>query len=169
MNTDILFIVVAIFIVLLFSLIFSAIKKKSDYFYAKRPIMTHNELDFFHRLVRANEKGYVFPQVAMSSLISPVSKNRKSRMAAFNKISRKRVDYAIYTDKLELLCIVELDDRTHNAARDSQRDSMLESSGIQTIRWHSKKKPDVSTIKSRFEQLKNEGNSGSFESQKAAH
>jgi len=169
MKTEMLFIIAAVFIAVLFSLIISILKKSNFNKYTKRPIMTNNELDFFHRLVRANEDGYVFPQVAMSSLILPVSKNRKDRMAAFNKISRKRVDYAIYTDKLELLCVVELDDRAHNAARDSQRDSMLESSGIQTIRWHSKKKPDVSTIKSRFEQLKNEGNPDGFESQKAAH
>jgi len=154
MNRETLFFISILLIAFLFSLIIAKLKKTSLYKYVKRAIMANNELDFFHKLIRANEGGYVFPQVAMSSLIAPASKNRKNRMAAFNKISRKRVDYAIYTDKLELLCVVELDDRTHNVARDMQRDSMLESAGIYTIRWNSRKKPDVASIREKFDQLK---------------
>jgi len=121
--------------------------------YALRSILSANEADFFHRLIRANGNGYVFPQVAMSALLEPETKDRKARAAAFNRIARKRVDYAIYTDKLELLCVVELDDRTHKASRDAERDIMLANAGIQTIRWQSKNKPDVAEIRAQFEQL----------------
>jgi len=121
--------------------------------YALRSILSANEADFFHRLVRANDTGYVFPQVAMSALMEPATKDRKARAAGLNRIARKRVDYAIYTDKLELLCVVELDDRTHKASRDAERDVMLANAGIQTIRWQSKSKPDVAEIRAQFEQL----------------
>jgi len=121
--------------------------------YLSRNIMTMNEADFFHRLISANSAGYVFPQVSMSALIEPKTKEQKARFSAFRRISQKRVDYAIYTEKLELLCVVELDDRTHNASRDAERDAMLASAGIKTIRWQSKKKPDIAEIRAQFEQL----------------
>jgi len=150
--------VIVLIVISLLAFVISKLAGKQQFAYIKHSIMTANELDFFYRLVNANEGGYVFPQVAMSALISPASKNRKNRISAFNKISRKRVDYAIYTNKLELLCIVELDDRTHNPARDVQRDAMFSSAGIHTIRWHSKKKPDVTTIREKFDQLRTEIN-----------
>ncbi|MEX3967803.1 DUF2726 domain-containing protein [Paraburkholderia sp. EG286B] len=40
----------------------------------------------------------------------------KASLADFRLISQKRVDFAVYTAGLELLAVVELDDRTHNRA-----------------------------------------------------
>lgn len=124
------------------------------YRYAPQQIMTGNELEFFKRLVRANPQGYVFPQVAMSALIAPTIKNHRARLTAFRRISQKRVDYAIYTDKLELICVVELDDRTHNARKDAERDSFLGSAGITTLRWQSTFKPSEPDIRRAFESLR---------------
>jgi len=129
-------------------------KQKSAENYTLRAILTANEADFFHRLTRANSDGYVFPQVALSALLEPASKDRKVRTAAFNRIARKRVDYAVYTDKLQLLCVVELDDRTHKAAHDAERDAMLASAGIKTLRWQSKNKPDMAEIRAQFDKLR---------------
>jgi len=123
--------------------------------YVRRAVLSANEADFFYRLIRANGDGYVFAQVALSALIEPATKEKKARASAFNRIARKRVDYAIYTDKLELLCVVELDDRTHKASRDAERDAMLASAGIQTVRWQSKSKPDVADIRAQFDKLRN--------------
>jgi len=127
-------------------------KTASDY--ALRPTLSANEADFFYRLVRANGEGYVFAQVAMSALIEPATKDRKARASAFNRIARKRVDYAVYTDAMKLLCVVELDDRTHKTSRDAERDAMLASAGIQTVRWQSKSKPDVADIRAQFDKLR---------------
>jgi len=128
-------------------------QRKASADYALRPILSANEADFFYRLVRAIGDGYVFTQVAMSALLDPTTKDRKARTGALNRIARKRVDYAIYTDKLELLCVVELDDRTHKAGRDAERDVMLARAGIQTVRWQSKSKPEVAEIRAQFAQL----------------
>ena len=122
--------------------------------YAPQAVMTGNEADFFFRLVRANPNGYVFPQVAMSALIAPVARGSKSRLLAFRRISQKRVDYALYTNKLELICVVELDDRTHDPSRDAVRDSYLESAGIVTLRWLSTLKPSEVEIRARLEQVR---------------
>jgi len=129
-------------------------KRKGAADYARRAILSANEADFFHRLTRANSDGYVFPQVALSALLEPASKDRKARASAFNRIARKRVDYAIYTDKLQLLCVVELDDRTHKAAHDAERDAMLASAGIKTLRWQSKNKPEIAEIRAQFDKLR---------------
>jgi len=119
--------------------------------YRAKRIMTSNEMEFFQRLSRANPDGYVFPQVAFSALLQPSSRNK---WAAFKYIAQKRVDYAIYNSKLELLCIVELDDRTHNLKKDAQRDAAFASAGIVTLRWQSSNKPNEHEIRTQFEQLR---------------
>ena len=124
------------------------------YRYTAQNIMTGNEVEFFKRLLRANPQGYVFPQVAMSALIAPTVRNANARLTAFRRISQKRVDYAIYTDKLELICVVELDDRTHNARKDAERDEILMSAGISTLRWQSTYKPSEPDIRRAFESLR---------------
>jgi len=113
--------------------------------------MTSNEMEFFQRLLRANPDGYIFPQVAFSALLEPSPRNK---WAAFKYISQKRVDYAIYNNKLQLLCIVELDDRTHNRKKDAQRDAAFDSAGIVTVRWQSSNKPTENEIRTQFEQLR---------------
>jgi len=125
---------------------------KAGFNFRAKPIMTANEREFFQRLLRANSDGYVFPQVAFSALLEPAL--AKNRWAAFKYISQKRVDYALYNDKLELLCIVELDDRSHNPKKDAQRDAAFASAGITTVRWQSTHKPDEAQIRTRLAQLK---------------
>jgi hypothetical protein len=115
--------------------------------YEPCPIMTRNELEFFRRLEMAHPNGYVFPQVSMAAVMRPVSGDEKRRLAAFRAISQKRLDFAIYSRSMELLCVVELDDRTHNPHKDEIRDKMLATAGIRTIRWDSRQKPDVHEIK----------------------
>lgn len=115
--------------------------------YRPVPIMTPNELEFFWRIRKAVPDAFVFPQVAMSALIASAEANGKKRMVAFRKISQKRVDWAIYTQDMVLVCIVELDDRTHNPDNDALRDAMLDSAGISTVRWDSRKKPPIGEIR----------------------
>lgn len=122
--------------------------------FAPQRIMTSNEQEFFRRLVRATPWGFVFPQVAMTALLDPVAKGERARRRALRAIGWKRVDYAICTNDLSLLCVVELDDRTHDQHRDSARDKMLLSAGIPTIRWRADNKPNVDEIRNAFDQLR---------------
>jgi very-short-patch-repair endonuclease len=120
----------------------------SGHRYQAQTILTDNELEFFHRIRRSVPDLYVFPQVAMSALMRAVGADNKTRRAASNAIAQKRVDFAIYSKEMTLLCIVELDDKTHSAEKDAKRDDMLKSAGIQTVRWDSRRKPDEEQIRS---------------------
>ncbi|MBK3865420.1 DUF2726 domain-containing protein [Paraburkholderia aspalathi] len=114
--------------------------------YRARSLLTGNEIEFFRRLRRALPQEYIFPQVALSALIAPRSRSEK-QLRDFRRISQKRVDYAIYTSDLQLVAIVELDDRTHNRAADAVRDAFVASAGIRTLRFESRNKPTVEQIR----------------------
>ena len=114
--------------------------------YRARSLLTGNEIEFFRRLRRALPQEYIFPQVALSALIEPRSRSEK-HLRDFRRISQKRVDYAIYTSDLQLVAIVELDDRTHNRTADAQRDAFVASAGIRTLRFESRNKPTVEQIR----------------------
>ena len=109
--------------------------------YRAREPLTPNEAEFFARLVVAFPEGFVFPQVSIGALIEPRGGSPKDRLAAFRAISQKRVDYVVCKADLAVVCVVELDDRTHDAMVDQRRDAVLRSAGIQTVRWQSRRKP----------------------------
>jgi len=148
------FVIAGALVIVALAVVVGTLLRQNLYRYAPQNIMTGNELEFFKRLTRANPHGYVFPQVAMSALIAPTVRNPQARLAAFRRISQKRVDYAIYTDKIELICIVELDDKMHEARRDAERDAILASAGIATLRWQSTFKPGEAEIRQAFERLR---------------
>lgn len=115
--------------------------------YRQTPIMTNNELEFFGRLQRALPECYVFPQIAMSALITPLTKGRRWQ-TDFMRISQKRVDWALYAKAgLRLVAIIELDDATHDKDKDAARDKLTGSAGIRTLRFESRSKPHENEIR----------------------
>jgi hypothetical protein len=109
--------------------------------YKPRSILTDNEAEFFGRLETAVPEYRIFPQLSMTAIIEPASKDRY--WTYFNRIAMQRVDYAVYTRDLKLICVIELDDRTHDGKhkRDERRDSRLTEAGVQTLRFDSRMKP----------------------------
>jgi hypothetical protein len=109
--------------------------------YKPRPVLTDNEAEFFGRLEAAVPEYRIFPQLSMTAIIEPASKDRY--WTHFNRIAMQRVDYAVYTRDLKLICVIELDDRTHDGKhkRDGRRDSRLTEAGVQTLRFDSRAKP----------------------------
>lgn len=140
--------IIAVFCALLpfLYLLLKAAARSSVQFKAKG-LLTDNEMEFFWRLTRALPDVFIFPQVAMSALIEPTAtKGTKAFMSSFGRISQKRVDYALFDTAMKLMCVIELDDKTHNVSKDEARDKLLKSAGVRTIRWDSKNKPDASEI-----------------------
>jgi hypothetical protein len=112
-----------------------------------RKLVSDNEAEFFGRLVVALPEFYIFPQVAMSALLESSSSNAKTAHADFLRIAQHRADYVIANKQMEVVAVVELDDRTHSRAKDQLRDSRLEQAKIRTVRFQSKNKPNVAALR----------------------
>jgi hypothetical protein len=110
-------------------------------------LMTENEREFFGRLVAALPAHYIFPQVAIGALIVPSSTNKQLAHADRLRVAQQRVDFVVCDAACEVVAVVELDDRLHNAARDRRRDERLLQGGIRTVRFQSKNRPDRVVIR----------------------
>ena len=148
---------IALALLLLIILLWLLIRHWRQPKFRQTPIMTDNEREFFHRLVKAAPDCYIFAQVAMGALVQPAQgSNPKAFMRAHGTIGAKRIDYAIHDADLKLLCLVELDDSSHDEEKDKARDKITASVGIPTIRWRSARaqRPSVAQIRRQIEALK---------------
>jgi len=74
------------------------------------------------------EEGEIFAKVRVADVIKPTKgMSRSLWQTAFNKISAKHFDYVI-CDKndLSILCVIELNDSSHNSKKRIARDQFLE-------------------------------------------
>ena len=115
--------------------------------YKAGKLMTNNEREFFARLVVALPEHYVFPQVAMGALIVPASTNKATAHADRLRVAQQRVDFVICDRSCNVTVVIELDDRTHQAAKDQRRDERLLQGAIRTVRFQSMNKPDAQAIR----------------------
>jgi len=120
--------------------------------YRQRPLATANEVGFFHLLCRALPDHVIFAQTAMGALIATRDDgNGPPSRGLRNTFDRKIVDFCIARrDTLEVLALVELDDRSHSANRDAKRDAITVAAGYRTLRCSSRSKPDAQQIRVAF-------------------
>jgi hypothetical protein len=121
--------------------------KPSDFI--PTPIMTSPEIVFYRKIVRAVPELAVFPQVSMSGIMQPSHSKRDGEFfKLFNKIAQKRIDYVICDPRQEfaVVCLIELDDSSHNPKKDALRDSLTNDAGYRTIRFPNAKKPSMVEI-----------------------
>jgi len=118
----------------------------------RKPILTANEREFFHRLQRALPGYLVLPQLSFAAFITDDGAlSGRARWSVRARFDRKMADFVVCTrDTLEVVALVELDDRTHNAQADRQRDAITKAAGYQTIRFQSKRKPSEADIAALF-------------------
>ncbi len=118
-----------------------------------KPLLTPNEVEFFHRLERALPSYHVFPQVAFGAILDV--DDRTESFPIRNRFSQKIADFVVCArDTLEVIALVELDDRTHDADRDKERDEITKAAGYQTIRFPSRRKPTVAEIAALVQQTR---------------
>ena len=80
--------------------------------------------------------------------------SERQQFAIRRRFGWKYADFVIcapYT--LDTLLIIELDDRTHDAGSDRQRDAITKAAGYQTLRFQSKNKPSVAELADLFAKL----------------
>ncbi len=118
----------------------------------RKPLLTSNEAEFFRRLQRALPAYLVFPQVSFAAIITDDGKlSNSARWSVRAHFDRKIADYVICDRQtLNVVALVELDDRTHMASADRQRDALTNAAGYKTIRFQSRQKPTESEIAELF-------------------
>lgn len=121
--------------------------------YQRKPLLTPNEQEFFGRLLDAVPEFHVFPQVAMSQLMEVKARGRRDWLTGFNGISRKVVDFVVTDRKLRVIALIELDDRTHDARKDRERDEMTAEAGYRTLRYQSREKPSAGDLRRELRRL----------------
>ena len=82
-------------------------------------------------------------QVAMSALIAPAKGlSSKERLWTHRRYGQKVVDFVLQDRASgKIIVLVELDDRTHNEAKDRERDKITAAGGYPTIRLTAKMRP----------------------------
>ncbi len=115
----------------------------------QKPILTDNEIEFFGRLREALPDFEVFPQVCMGAILKPAAGSGENYARIRATFSQKIIDFTVCVPgSLQVIALIELDDRTHNAQKDARRDSITGAAGIPTLRWQSKRRPSPADIRS---------------------
>lgn len=143
----VLFILLALSVPLLLRALGSSREAPSkDPTYVKKPLLTANEKEFFQRLAQALPSYRIFPQVAMGALISVRGAQGADNFRARGRFAQKIVDFVVCDSNLNVLGLIELDDRTHTASKDEARDATTREAGYWTLRYQSKAKPSFAEI-----------------------
>ena len=130
-------------------LMHSVLSKLPKYRFQQKAMLTENEREFFGRLKRALPDFDVCPQVAMGALLDTgLPQTDPQHLVCRRAFAQKIVDFVVYRDG-RVVAVIELDDRTHDPKKDAERDAMLASAGISTIRFDSRAKPEPSEIRRR--------------------
>lgn len=91
----------------------------------KNTPMTRIELAYFLKIKKIIPSNYyIFPQVHLSAILEHKLSGQNWK-GAFAKINGKSVDFAIYDDKLNLICAIEIDDYTHSREDRKERDKFV--------------------------------------------
>lgn len=124
--------------------------------YDAKPLMTSNEREFIRRLERALPDHRIHSQVSMGALIRPsfpegsTKRSRSIHRSTRNRYSQKIVDFVVEDRSSgQVVALIELDDRSHDAGRDQRRDAITHAAGYRTIRWQSRNRPADDEIRRR--------------------
>lgn len=115
---------------------------------AFRPMLSPAERRFLLVLIDALPGFIICPQVGMGALLKvDRSVEDKQFWATRNRFSQKIVDYALVDPASgNVVCLIELDDRTHDRARDEARDAMLKRAGYTVVRFANRPFPTVRSV-----------------------
>jgi hypothetical protein len=163
MTNNYLEILIIPFLLFLVYLILSAITiKKESYrldYKKKEALFTKAEINFLKTLEKyiVNPNVAIFGKVRIADIITPkrVANNNKRWWQLFAKISSKHVDYVL-CDKNDysVICVIELNDRSHNTAKAKQRDSFVrkayQSAGIKLIEIKASRRYDFDKVINQF-------------------
>lgn len=114
--------------------------------FAKKPIMSKNEREFFWIIQKALPKEYFLNvQTSLASFLKPLG-HEQNRLKS--KIAKKYTGFVVLNHDLDIMCIIEIDDRKPDLEKDVERDLIFNAAGYNIIRYDAKMKPTVDKIHS---------------------
>lgn len=93
-------------------------------------LLTPAEQNFYNTLKNSVPDGVIiFGKVRVADVLTPIKGLNKSKwQTAFNKISSKHFDYVLCNQNtMDVLCAIELNDKSHNSIKRQERDIFLQS------------------------------------------
>ncbi|QYF95160.1 DUF2726 domain-containing protein [Massilia sp. PAMC28688] len=109
--------------------------------FTKKPFFRSEQKAFYGRLRRALPKCYVFPDVELRALMTPISTDTKQRRSEKEYLVGRKVDYAVFDARLSLICVIEL--KTGGVVDQSPGSNaqLLKGAGIKHFCWDKQKLP----------------------------
>jgi len=124
----------------------------------KKELLSDTEKNFFKVLVNALPEFYIFTQVSLGAILD--NKTKRYQRGSFNQ---KIADFIIADKRLNIVAVIELDDRSHDSQKrkdaDERRDAMLNGAGYRTIRYDCRYMPNEKMIRQEIIQEKTENKS----------
>jgi hypothetical protein len=145
--------IVLLIIIVVIVLIVSGSSNNSLSYNMRGPLFTAAERSFLGVLDLATPDEYrVFGKVRIADILTPKKgMNRKNWQIAFNKISAKHFDYVLCNkETLEVVLVIELDDKSHNKksvkVRDAFVNSACKTAELKLLRIPAKSKYSVNEV-----------------------
>jgi hypothetical protein len=150
--SDYVFMVIAVVVVLLTGSVLTMTLKGSGgktLPVVPRRLLTQRERDVLLLIEAAVPQCRVHAQVGMGGLLECRKGLRvKHRISVRNQFDRKRVDFVLEERSSgDVLALVELDDASHNDAKDRARDKITKAAGYRTIRLRAGKRLDQTSVR----------------------
>ncbi len=114
--------------------------------FATKKFFDSERRSFYAQLRRALPKSYIFPDVELGALMAPASVDPKLRRAHEEMLAGRKVDYALFDARMNLLCVVEIAPPGVIASAHAANAELLASAGIQRFCWEKLALPSTSQI-----------------------
>jgi len=88
-----------------------------DYFFSKQELFFYRQLRFYLK----DKEALIFSKVRISDLVK-VNSNKSEYYKYLYKINQKHIDYVITNYSGQILCLIELDWKSHNNIRVKEND-----------------------------------------------
>lgn len=109
--------------------------------FTKKPFFRSEQKAFYARLRRALPKCYVFPDIELRALMTPISTDSKQRRSEKEYLVGRKVDYAVFNAGLTLLCVIELKTGGVVDSSPGSNAQLLKGAGIKHFCWDKQKLP----------------------------
>jgi hypothetical protein len=107
-------------------------------------VMTPEEVELFNLLRRALPDHHIFPKISTRAIID--LKKGTGNKEWSDRLDRHVCDFAVYTRRMRLECILEVDKDAYRAGADPLRDALRESTRIKVWRLDPWNKPTEAQI-----------------------